>query len=92
MSPERRRIRFSGRVQGVGFRMTAVQLAHDLPLAGTVQNLPDGDVELIVEGPAADIDNLLARLSEHFKGFIRNVQMNRVPTVGASDRQLRIVT
>jgi acylphosphatase len=79
---ERRRIVFSGRVQGVGFRMTAVHLAAGLPLSGTVQNLPDGDVELIAEGSAADIDTLIDRLREHFEGLIRTVSQDRsTPTV-----------
>src|SRR5438874_2068770 len=76
---ERRRILFSGRVQGVGFRMTAVHLAQGLPLSGTVQNLPDGDVELVVEGAAADIDTLIDRLREHFAGLIRTVSQDRSP-------------
>jgi len=72
---ERRVILFSGRVQGVGFRMTAVHLAADLPLTGTVRNVDDGawdgggyggGVELIVEGAAGDIDRLVVRLSEQF--------------------------
>ena len=92
MKAERRRITFSGRVQGVGFRMTTVHFAQDLPLAGTVQNLPDGGVELIVQGPGPDIDTLLARLGEHFKGLIRSVEMNIVPTVSTSDRQIRVIT
>ena len=74
---ERRRVVFSGRVQGVGFRMTAVHLAQGLPLSGTVQNLPDGDVELVVEGAAADIDTLIDRLREHFDGLIRTVSQDR---------------
>ena len=43
-------IRFEGRVQGVGFRMTVVMLARHHPVGGWVRNLPDGDVEMVVEG------------------------------------------
>jgi acylphosphatase len=74
---ERRTILFSGRVQGVGFRMTTIQLAQGLPLAGEVKNLPDGQVELTVHGAPRDIDVLLARLREHFEGFIRNIHQDR---------------
>ncbi len=49
MPTERRTIYFSGRVQGIGFRYTAVQFARDLPLSGTVRNVRDGRVELILE-------------------------------------------
>jgi acylphosphatase len=82
---------FSGRVQGVGFRATAVHLADDLPLGGTVQNLPDGDVELIVEGPAKDIDTLLDRLREHFDRCIRTVQQDASPGTGLLGRGIRIL-
>ena len=100
---ERRVILFSGRVQGVGFRMTAVQLAADLPLSGSVRNLDDGGggdgigtwdaggVELIVEGPAPDIDRLVRRLGEQFGGFIRTVSQRSVPPTGMPGRGIRII-
>ncbi len=40
----------SGRVQGVGFRYAAQQMARSLNLKGWVQNLPDGSVSAAVEG------------------------------------------
>jgi len=97
---ERRVILFSGRVQGVGFRMTAVHLAADLPLTGTVRNVDDGawdgggyggGVELIVEGAAGDIDRLVVRLSEQFGSFIRNVSQRSVPPTGIPGRGIRII-
>jgi len=39
-----------GHVQGVGFRWAAAGKARDLGLSGLAQNLPDGAVEIIVEG------------------------------------------
>ena len=39
-----------GRVQGVGFRYSARREALRLGLLGWVRNLPDGSVELWVEG------------------------------------------
>jgi len=95
---ERRVILFSGRVQGVGFRMTAVQLAADLSLAGTVRNLDDGGewgdsggVELIVEGALGDIDQLVARLGEQFGSFIRSVSQRSLAPTGTPGRGIRIV-
>ena len=52
----------SGRVQGVGFRASAQQVAQRLGLAGWVRNLADGRVELEAEGPPAILDQLLAWL------------------------------
>ena len=52
--------RIGGRVQGVCFRMAAEQEARRLGLSGWVRNTPDGDVEGVVEGPSADVDDFLA--------------------------------
>ena len=75
-------LRFSGRVQGVGFRQTALYLARDLPLAGTVCNLDDGSVELVAEGQQAHIDSLVRRLQDRFGGFITGVRQSDAPPRG----------
>jgi acylphosphatase len=83
---ERRTILFGGRVQGVGFRMTAVHLGRDLAIWGTVRNLPDGRVELVAEGAGKEIDTLVARLREHFGAFVRTVEESAgARGVGADD-------
>ena len=90
---QRRTIVFSGRVQGVGFRLTAIHCAHDLPVTGTVRNLPDGSVELIVDGTPADIDTLIARLREHFAGLIRNVsqESSEAPAPSGHGRGIQVI-
>jgi len=42
-----RQVFYSGRVQGVGFRYTAKQVASGYEVSGWVKNLPDGRVELL---------------------------------------------
>ena len=64
--------KFFGRVQGVGFRYTTAGLARDCGIRGYVRNLSDGSVELVAAGSAADLERLLARLSEHFAGSIES--------------------
>jgi acylphosphatase len=43
--------RVRGRVQGVGFRYSAIQEAHRLGITGWVRNEINGDVEVWAEGP-----------------------------------------
>ena len=52
MSPaiEARRVVVAGRVQGVGFRWSAVAEGERLGLAGWARNLPDGRVEVHAQG------------------------------------------
>ena len=50
---------FSGRVQGVGFRFTVVDLAERRQVNGFVRNLWNGDVELVAEGPELDLLKLM---------------------------------
>jgi acylphosphatase len=64
MSVVRRTVWFSGRVQGVFFRATAVEIAGRYPVTGTVRNLRDGRVEVIVEGAADAIDAFLGAVRE----------------------------
>jgi acylphosphatase len=49
----------SGRVQGVFFRDTLRRHADDHGVAGWVRNLPDGQVEAVLEGPEADVQSLI---------------------------------
>jgi acylphosphatase len=52
-----------GHVQGVGFRWFVRQAAIARGLAGSATNLPDGRVELALEGPADDVRAVLAELT-----------------------------
>jgi acylphosphatase len=49
----RKRLRFTGRVQGVAFRASTVTAAQALGLAGWVANRADGSVEAVAEGDEA---------------------------------------
>ena len=65
---------FSGRVQGVGFRYTALQLAREYEVAGYVQNLPDGRVRAETEGDAQEVDKFIGAIEERMRGFVRKVE------------------
>jgi acylphosphatase len=49
-------LRKNGRAYG--FRYSAVDEARRLGLSGWVRNLPDGDVELVAEGPKGTLQRL----------------------------------
>jgi acylphosphatase len=52
-----------GHVQGVGYRWFVRGAATARGLAGSATNLPDGRVEVVLEGPADDVRAVLAELS-----------------------------
>jgi acylphosphatase len=62
---------FSGRVQGVGFRYTTQNLALRYNVGGYVRNLPDGRVELVVEGPDAEVDNFIGSINDRMGDYIK---------------------
>ena len=49
----------SGKVQGVGFRMSTRSQAEQLGVYGTVKNLNNGDVEIVAAGEAEAVDALI---------------------------------
>ena len=56
---ERAHVYVSGSVQGVFFRDSARHKAEELGLAGWVKNLPDGRVEVLLEGPREKVREML---------------------------------
>jgi acylphosphatase len=57
---KRVRVLVSGDVQGVGFRWSTREEAAGRGLNGWVRNLLDGRVEAAFEGPANDVDAMVA--------------------------------
>jgi len=62
LASEARRLLVRGVVQGVGFRPFVSRLADDLALNGTVCNLGDAGVEIVVEGRSEDVAAFAERL------------------------------
>lgn len=79
---EHRTIRFFGNVQGVGFRYRALREAGGYDLEGYVRNMPDGSVEVVVEGERADIDGFIQGLESRMSGFIRRKSEQKGPYSG----------
>jgi acylphosphatase len=72
--PVGRLVRYSGQVQGVGFRYTTADMARDHPVTGYVKNLDDGRVELYVEGKPAAVDKFLEAVRTYWKRNIEKEQ------------------
>ena len=61
---ETKRVIYEGRVQGVGFRYTTKDLARGYDVLGTVRNLSDGTVELVISGEKDEVAEFLRDLRE----------------------------
>ncbi|MBE3144645.1 MAG: acylphosphatase [Planctomycetes bacterium] len=70
-----RKIVFSGRVQGVGFRFTALNIANRCQLTGYVRNIPEGNVEMLAQGSAEMIDECVRDIQDSFVGSVSHIDI-----------------
>jgi acylphosphatase len=84
---ERLRAIVSGKVQIVMYRDFACRNARALGLVGSVENLPDGTVQVIAEGERAKLDEYVLKL---WKGSllakVTNVEATYLPATGEFDK------
>ena len=73
---------FSGTVQGVGFRYTAIRVARRAGVTGWVKNLFDGRVETVAEGTEQALEQFVGELRELFHGYVRDVQTEWADATG----------
>jgi acylphosphatase len=64
---------FTGRVQGVGFRYTALQVAREFEVSGYVSNLTDGRVILEVEGTREEVEAFIIAVEDRMHGYVRKL-------------------
>jgi acylphosphatase len=79
---QRRTVHFGGRVQGVGFRYTTRNIAIGYDVRGYVRNLPDGRVELVMEGPDAEMERVVCEIRRRMNGYIRSLESDVGPATG----------
>lgn len=80
----RRRIVVSGRVQGVFFRDTCRRVAAEHGVSGSARNLPDGRVEVIVEGSPEAVEAVVAWCRHGPAGAtVTDVEVNQEEPRGA---------
>ena len=70
----RAHITISGNVQGVGFRFFTSKQAQSLNLVGTVKNMPNGSVDILVEGDKSTIQTFI----DHVRQGPRLADVNSV--------------
>ena len=78
----RRRYRFSGVVQGVGFRYEAKFVASGLELTGWARNEADGSVTVEIEGGADRIGAFLLAMEAVPRFEITDIQAEELPPTG----------
>ena len=69
----------AGRVQGVGFRATVLDIAARHRVAGTVRNLRDGRVEIDAEGERTHVEHFLDAVLAHPPRFAHITHVDRTP-------------
>ena len=78
-----RRYVITGRVQGVGFRMFAIDRASVEGVHGYVRNLPDGAVEAVVEGDDESVERVERALRRGPSGArVDSFTVEPIPTMG----------
>jgi acylphosphatase len=75
----------SGHVQGVGYRYFVRGLARAAGLAGSATNLPDGRVEVVLEGDDAAVRAVVGALGgSDAPGTVTSVDSRDEPARGSS--------
>lgn len=76
---------FMGHVQGVGFRYTACRVAESHDVTGQVRNLPDGRVEMIVEGTSEAANGMVQAVQDEMASHVRQVATQQSGSTGQYD-------
>jgi acylphosphatase len=86
----RRRLVIAGRVQGVGYRISCERAAQIAGVGGWVRNLPDGRVEVVLEGnpdAVAEVEAWCARGPR--MALVRSVDRTDEVPIGETGFEIR---
>lgn len=75
----RKRLRFHGRVQGVGFRYRAKYAAAAVGATGWVRNDPDGSVAMEIQGTEEQIDRVIQQIERGSYVRVERIEQKRIP-------------
>ena len=77
----RKRMVFTGWVQGVGFRYRARRAADLLGVTGWVRNEYDGSVTMEIQGTEEQIDEVLLAIGRGHYVRIENMDVETIPVI-----------
>ncbi len=77
----RRALRFTGSVQGVGFRWRAGNAANTLGVTGWVRNDFDGAVSMELQGTEEQIDGVILAVERGAYVQIENMYVKNLPLI-----------
>ena len=75
----RKRIIFTGWVQGVGFRYRAIHAAELFGCTGWVRNEPDGSVAMEIQGEEEQIDKVILAIEKGRYVRIERMDVKSIP-------------
>jgi acylphosphatase len=73
---------YSGKVQGIGFRYTVLDIALGQKVRGWVKNLNDGRVEVLAESEEDTLNVFLEQVNRHFSRYITDTIVEWLPANG----------
>ncbi len=73
---------YSGKVQGIGFRYTVLDIALGLKVCGWVKNLNDGRTEVLAESEEDTLNVFLEQINQHFSRYTKEVNVQWQPASG----------
>lgn len=85
----RRRYRFYGQVQAVGFRYHAMKAADLYGATGWVKNKYDGSVEMEIQGTLFQIENVVQAIDRAPYVLIDRTESKDIPTI-EDERRFRV--
>jgi acylphosphatase len=87
----RKKVHVEGRVQGVGYRMFARDLAAQYHVSGWVKNLETGSVEAEIEGDLKIVDEVIEGLYARDSYIIRvdRITATEIPPEGSYEFVIR---
>ena len=75
----RLQLRYTGWVQGVGFRYRATYAARRMDCTGWVENEPDGSVSMEIQGTREAIDQVILAIERGTYVRIENMRCHEIP-------------